>query len=332
MAETNQVANGRAVARPGTSVAPGRSTPPTAAPVAAPAATTTPATAAATAAPVAVAVPRRRLRGETENNPYLNMLLYSDYGVGKTHLASTAEDVPGMNDIILANVDYGDEVLRESSKIDILDFNTYDEFNQLYQFAQLHCGYRDSQDIVRMRKLESEYMRVPLSSIDRPREYRTFIFDNLTEMQKLCMYKQLGVDVKLTKVGESFPKASFDEWNQVLEQLLLQVRKYRNLPLNTIFLCQVEETEDNTRKRFHLPLLQGQAQRLIHGFFDCVGYYAMAVEGSGAQAQIQRRLYLSPIGPFKAKNRFRDFSQHWLDNPTMADIIKAKQGQYRPAK
>lgn len=273
--------------------------------------------------------PRRRQRGDTTDNPYLNMLIYSEFGVGKTHLAGTADDVPEMRDVIMANADYGDEVIKRSSRIDILDFNSYAEFNDLYTFLQLHCNYRDREDIAALRKLESDYMRVPIAEIETPRKYKTVIFDNLTEMQKLCMYKQLGIDVKKTSVGENFPKPQFEEWNQVLEQLLLHVRKYRNLPIHSIFLAQLDEDQDDRKKRYYLPMLQGQAQKLIHGFFDCVGFYAMNVEGAGPAAVIQRRLYLAPIGPFKAKHRFSNFPGFYMDNPTMKDIIDAQNGRYK---
>lgn len=275
-------------------------------------------------------VPRRRQRGESIDNPYLNMMMYSEFGVGKTALAATADDVPEMRDVVLANVDYGEEVIKKSSKIDILDFNKYDDFNDLYYFLQLHCDLRDRNDTVKLRKLESDFMRVPLAEIVTPRKYQTVIFDTLSEMQKLLMYKQLGIDVMKTRVGESFPKPSFEEWNQVLEQLLLHVRKYRNMPIHSIFLAQLDEDVDDKRKKYFLPLLQGQAQKLIHGFFDCVGFYTMKVDGEGtAKPSLQRRLYLSPVGPFKAKHRFGNFPGYCIDNPTMKDILDARNGTYK---
>lgn len=279
--------------------------------------------------PIPVAQPRRRQRKDSVDNPYLNMLLYSEYGVGKTKLASTADDVEDMRDVLYANVDWGDEVIPRSSNIDILDFTGYNEFNDLYHFLQLHCKYRDSNDIEKLRKLESDYMRVPVKDIEVPRKYKTVIFDTVTEMQKLLMYQQLGIDILKTKVGEAFPKPSFEEWAQVLEQLLLHIRKYRNLPIHSIFLGQLDEDVDDKRKKFYLPLLQGQAQKLIHGFFDCVGFYAMRVEGEGtANPIMRRRLYVSPVGPFKAKNRFANFPGYCIDDPTMKDILDARNGVY----
>lgn len=279
---------------------------------------------------IPVAKSRRRRRSETEDNPYVNMLLYSEYGIGKTALAATADNVPEMRDVVLANVDYGDEVIKKTSNIDILDFSKYDDFNDLFYFLQLHCEFRDRGDIEKLRKLESDFMKEPIKNIETPRQYRTVIFDTLSEMQKLLMYKQLGVDVRTTKVGETFVKPGFEEWNQVLEQLLLHVRKYRNMPIHSIFLAQLDEETDDKKKKYYLPLLQGQAQKLIHGFFDCVGFYTMKVEGEGtAKPVIRRRLYVSPVGPFKAKHRFSNFEGCYLDDPTMKDILDARNGQYK---
>ena len=254
------------------------------------------------------------------------MLIYGPYGVGKTQFASGVEEIPEMMGALMVNLDLGDEVLEWNSKIDLLDFKKYRQMTDLYYFLLKHCELRDKEptpEVVRaMIKLESDYMQVPIKEIETPRRYRTVITDTLTELQKLCMYQLLGVDIEQARIDEPFTKPGYTEWGNVLEMILLLARKFRSLPINTIFLAQVDEDQDDKKQRFYRPMLQGQAQQNVQGFFDVVGYYTMRADVSGANVSIKRRLYLSPIGPFQAKNRFRHWNGHWLDDPTMLDLYK----------
>ena len=100
------------------------------------------------------------------------------------------------------------------------------------------------------------------------------------------------------------------------------VRNFRALPIHKIFIVQVAEDQDDKKKRFFTPALQGQAKASILGFFDFVGYYK--IEQITEQGTL-RRLYLSPIGPFKAKHRFEGFDKHWIDQPTMKKVLAARE-------
>jgi hypothetical protein len=104
--------------------------------------------------------------------------------------------------------------------------------------------------------------------------------------------------------------------------ILLMVRNFRALPMYKIFIIQQIEDTDEKKKLFYRPSLQGQAKLSILGFFDFVGYYNMAVKEDG----ILRRLFLLPIGPWKAKHRFESFVGNYIDNPRMADLVKFKLG------
>jgi hypothetical protein len=110
------------------------------------------------------------------------------------------------------------------------------------------------------------------------------------------------------------------QWGTALEMILLMVRNFRALPLYKIFIIQQMEDQDEKKKMFYRPALQGQAKSSILGFFDFVGYYAMQVK----EDSVLRRLFLSPVGPWKAKHRFENFKGHFIDNPTMMDIVKYK--------
>jgi len=114
----------------------------------------------------------------------------------------------------------------------------------------------------------------------------------------------------------------FKEWGQSQEMMRLLIRSFRDLDMNVIFVCAGQEQEDERKRRLFLPALPGKLASAFTGFLDFVGFLVAAPPEGG---EVKRRLYLSPGQSYKAKNRFRNFTDQYIDNPTMALIWNANK-------
>ena len=266
--------------------------------------------------------------------------IYGDYGTGKTYLSGTIDDViQEMNETkpinldlpagitasyttLYANAEKGEDGLpAHAENIIIKDIFTYEDFARMYDFLKLHCRYKETGDVASLIKLQNAYFKVDINEIGELFLFEAVIIDSLTEVQKYCVYKLMGLDMD-SKLDEVPEYMQMRDWGSALEMILLMVRNFRALPIHKIFIVQVAEDQDDKKKRFFTPALQGQAKASILGFFDFVGYYK--IEQITEQGTL-RRLYLSPIGPFKAKHRFEGFDKHWIDQPTMKKVLAARE-------
>jgi len=101
------------------------------------------------------------------------------------------------------------------------------------------------------------------------------------------------------------------------------VRRYRDLPIHSIFICG-QSIEQDSRKQFHYePMLPGKLADDVRGLVDTVGYLAaMPLEGGG----ITRKLFL--VGGvyggahLAAKNRYGSkLKAQFVENPTMQTLF-----------
>lgn len=279
-------------------------------------------------------------RGDRKTDSNFIGAIYGDYGSGKTYLSGTIEEVMIAKDkeepitltlpegihvrraTLFANAEQGDEGLpTEYVDIIIKDIFTYKDFSQLYDFLKLHCRYYQEGNVENLIKLQSGYFKIPRDQIDELWIFGAVIVDSLTEIQKYCVYQLIGLSQE-SKLDEEPDYMQMRQWGTALEMILLMVRNFRALPMFKIFIIQQVEDTDDKKKLFYRPSLQGQAKASILGFFDFVGYYNMAIK----EDSILRRLFLLPIGPFKAKHRFESFHDNYIDNPRMADLVKFKLG------
>jgi len=256
---------------------------------------------------------------------YSNSLFYGDYGVGKSTLAASASEVPEMGHVLYINAEAGDESIK-GFDLDLVDVQNYSQFARVHEYLRLHCQLRDrwvnhSDEEARKKliRYESILKGIPEKEIEKPTLYHTSVIDTLTEVQKYCMYQLLGITMGEWALDLAPDNPEWAEWGKSAEMIRLLVRTFRDLPINTIFVCGRSEEQDQ-QKRFHYkPLLPGKLANEVQGFFDVVGYMvAGPTEGGG----MHRRLWLEPGQTFKAKNRFRDFTDRYIDNPTMADLVK----------
>lgn len=300
------------------------------------------------------AQPMFQMRPIEEIYDYQNILLYGDFGSGKTHLAGTAILVPDMQDVLYISLEGGEKTLKEISKICkqkqidpnkimVIPVQTYNQYANIYEFLKIHVKVRDEGDVVNLRRLEAQVRgmkpmddeKKPMNLADAavmkewdalletviptPRRFQTVITDSLTEAQKYCMYQLLGIDPLKQKLDAEPDSAEWKDWGSSREMIQFLVRRFRDLPIHSIFIAGAMSDQD-AKKQFHYsPSLPGKLSDDVRGLVDTVGYL-MSVPQEGGQ--IARRLMLT--GGFfngahiAAKNRYgTKLKNFWIDNPTM---------------
>lgn len=260
---------------------------------------------------------------------FLKMVIYGDFGVGKTTLAASAQDVREMSDVIFIDAESGTMTINDRDDIDVITVADYKQFARVYEFMREHCKYRDQGDLDQLAKFE-----IVLKGLDpndpndkeqveairtKPKQYRTVVIDSLTEVQKYCMYQLTGVRAATHSLDLPPDAPQFKEWGQSREMIGILVRQFRNLPLHTIFVCGRQEETDELKRMHYAPNLPGKLAHDILGFVDVTGFYQALTQTDGSS--ITRRLWLSPQTTFKAKNRFKHFEGSYIDNPTMEQLL-----------
>jgi hypothetical protein len=247
---------------------------------------------------------------------FLKLLVYGDYGVGKTTLCASAQDVPGMANALIIDAEAGDLSLSSRNDVDSIRITKFDTIARIYEFLRLHVRFRDEGNEGELIRLETRLRGAP---VQKATIYRTIIVDSLSEVQKFAMYKSLGSDIGTVKLDDDASKPEYGDWNTQLELIRRLVRAFRDLPMNVIFVASEKVAEDDRKRMIRRPNFTGSIEREIPGFFDVVGYLMAA---PGAEGTIARRLYISPGQQFLAKNRFNRPDIQFLENPKMSDLYK----------
>lgn len=277
---------------------------------------------------------------------WLSMMIYGDYGVGKTYLAGTSTLVDDYSDVLYLALEGGERGLKQlvkegrkqnidvSKRLMIIPIQTYKQYANIYEFLKIHVKFRDSNDVKNLRRLEAQIRGYDqkqcqddaflAQSIPEPKKIKTVITDSLTEAQKYCMYQLLGIDPLTQRLDMEPDQAQFAEWGRSRDMIQFLVRRLRDLPVNSIFICGQDIEQDAAKKFHYTPMLPGKLANDVRGLVDCVGYY-MTVPLEGGQ--VARRLYLAGgtygNAHIAAKHRFGDsLKTAYIENPTMKDIWK----------
>lgn len=295
---------------------------------------------------VRTAVPNGPIYGRDveETFDWMCGLIYGDYGVGKTWLTGSSIFVPDMRDILYIALEGGEKGLREIIKICrkqnidpnkhmmVIPVQSYKQFSNAHQFLIYHIQFRDANDIVNLRRLEGqmkgfdpETLNDPekmAELIPEPKKFKTVIIDSLTEAQKYCMYQILGINPTVQKLDSEPDSAQYQDWGKSREMIQFLVRRYRDMPIHSWFICG-RDIEQDSHKRFHyFPMLPGKLADDVRGLVDIVGYMDKIPQEGGT---VVRRLFLE--GGFyngayiAAKHRFGSALKGlWVDNPTMQTL------------
>lgn len=223
-----------------------------------------------------------------EQEPFFNILIYGESGVGKTRLAGSSDAVPGMRKVLFIDVEGGTLTLRSCyPDVDVVRVKTWLEMQALYN--DLNAGEHG---------------------------FNTIVIDSLTEIQKMSMDKIMRRLVEENEERDA-DVPGIREWNINLEQTRKFVRMFRDLPVNTIFTSLVK-TDKNIRTGSlrRKPYLSGKVSDEVAGFLDIVGYYYSKEVGE----ENKRMLLTGQTEDTIAKDRSNKLPLV-IENPTMADIF-----------
>jgi len=258
---------------------------------------------------------------------YMKLLVYGEYGAGKTVLAATADDVPTMKEVLYIDAEAGDLALSDRPHLDVVRIKKYAEIARIYEYLRLHVRLRDEGTPEAFAKLAEMERR--LKGLDQapatPTLYQTVVIDSLTEVQTYLMYSLLGMDPDNWALDAIPQAAEWSEWRSSSDMIQLLSRQFRDLPMHVIVVLSQQEVEDKRQllKRINLP---GKLASKIQGFWDMVGYLAAAKDGENIT---RRRLYLNKVdNTFQAKHRFRHIQVDYVDEPTIGKLLDLEKQEW----
>lgn len=250
----------------------------------------------------------------------------------------------------------------DPSTIMVMPVQTYKQYAQIYESLKQHVQYRDSNNIKGLRMVEAQLRGVELLQkvgwqpknpaslagdtnsiiaemssaikslsqdaarleqlIPNPKRFKTVITDSLTEAQKYCMYQLLGVDPLKQRLDTEPDKPEWGDWGGSREMIQFLVRRFRDLPVNTVFICGVDESEDARKKKYFAPMLPGKLSKDVQGLVDVVGYLQkVPLEGGTVARQLVLEGGTYGGTNIAAKHRFgTNLKGCYITNPSMKDL------------
>ena len=83
-----------------------------------------------------------RIERVSRSTKWLNLLIYGNYGVGKTYLAATAADVPEMQHVLLINAESGEMSIDNAyaDQVYMVSVQNFRTTSRVYEWLKQHCA------------------------------------------------------------------------------------------------------------------------------------------------------------------------------------------------
>lgn len=275
---------------------------------------------------IAPKAPLFKIEQMDEAERYLKFMVYGPYGSGKTLLAASAVQVPGMRDVLLISAESGDRTLKdreeeEYANIDTIRCANFKQVSAIVEFLKNHCRLRDANDIEGLRAQEEQFRGTPL---EEPRRYRTVIIDSISEVEQYSLYHLLGITDR-TSIIEDVASAEFKEYKQNNIAMKRLLRSFRDLPMHVMFVCAESFLQDENKRKTYMPQLTGKLSSQVQGFMDLVGF--LQVKEKDKDGTQPRHLCITPDprGKFEAKNRFPAYREPYIVIPDIATGVSGME-------
>ena len=240
-----------------------------------------------------------------------NTLLYGRPGSGKTFLTATAQLSKHMAPMMYVSCEAGSSTIRQvSADIMILPDPTvagsvtWEQFEAIYDELDRQC----------------------YNTKDGP-EFRTVAVDTGTELQKINM--EWVMKQTLAAHPDRDPDVpGLHDWGKSSNRMRTVIRRFRDLPMNFIFVCHEQEDRDNRGLLWKKPDLPGKLTNQAAAFFDQVMYlYTKQVsEGDETSASnIKRVLMTGALEGYVTKDRSGKLPLLMVD-PSMDKIFSLITG------
>lgn len=231
------------------------------------------------------------IKSVVEQSEFFNLLIYGESSVGKTTLAGSAIEVPEMRPVIFLDIEGGTLSLRD----------TYPEVEKVRI---------DSWD-----DLVETYIDLKNSSSNK---YKTVVLDSISELEEFGMEEimQRAVNKALSEGDERDPDLPLiGEHGKSSARMRKVIRRFRDLPMNTIFTALERVDTDKKNRRTIKPRLSPKLASQISGFLDVVLY----MYNKNIEEEIKRVVLSQKTDEVIAKDRTNRLPQTITD-PTMSII------------
>lgn len=234
---------------------------------------------------------------------YLNVLVHSPGGHGKTTFCATACDDPRTSPVLVLGFEGGCALRfakKDPSTFTLREIRSVREFNDIYEYLKLG---------------------------NHP--YKSVVVDSLTEIQKLGLFEFVyGTDsVSKAFKGDllNIKTAEIQHWGKSMNQMAMLVRYFRDLPIHSFFTSLSQTLKDEqTGKLSQTVALPGKQADEIPGIPDVVGYLGVAPT---QQDPTRRMMIFQPDGRLVCKDRTNALGAT-MEAPTVTKILNAVWDYY----
>jgi hypothetical protein len=208
---------------------------------------------------------------------YLNILIHSPSGHGKTSTVASACDDERTSPILVLDCDGGAPlrfVGKDASKYTIIDIKSIDDVSANFNY---------------------------LNKGSHP--YKSVLIDNLGALQKVGMFEFANAKIpnfQDTKVWKDNKQPEIQHWGKSLNQMCFIMQAFKDLKMHVFFTTlSARVLDDLTKKTFITVKLPGQQSDEIPSVPDIVGYISVVKGKEG----LERLLMTQPDGSVDAKDR-----------------------------